>query len=332
MKLLKDNEIDTLMWQQLVDESPNASFFQTKACYDFYSSLNFLTPFLFAIEENNQISALVCGYIIADGNVIKQFLSRRAIVPGGVMLSDKCSAQALSLLLNSTSKVLKGKAIYIEFRNYHNYSAQKTIFSESGYSYLPHLNFQVTTPDIDTALKQLSSTKRRDVKLSQKEGAVIVDSKSGDDVKEYFTLLNDLYETRIKTPLFPLSFFEQLIQLNEAHLFCIKLNNKVIGGSLCVSLENKILYEWFVCGLDGKYKNIYPSTMATWAAIAFASENGYKYFDMMGAGKPDEGYGVRDFKSKFGGELVEHGRFLKINQKLLYSIGKKAIEILKRKK
>ena len=53
---------------------------------------------------------------------------------------------------------------------------------------------------------------------------------------------------------------------------------------------------------------------------------------MMGAGKPDEGYGVREFKSKFGGELVELGRFLSINNPILYSIGKKVIEIIKKKK
>jgi len=52
----------------------------------------------------------------------------------------------------------------------------------------------------------------------------------------------------------------------------------------------------------------------------------------MGAGKPDEGYGVRDFKAKFGGELVEHGRFIHINQPVLYTIGKQAVKFLKRKK
>jgi lipid II:glycine glycyltransferase (peptidoglycan interpeptide bridge formation enzyme) len=39
---------------------------------------------------------------------------------------------------------------------------------------------------------------------------------------------------------------------------------------------------------------------------------------MMGAGKPDEDYGVRDFKAQFGGTLVEHGRFLKVNNPLIY--------------
>jgi lipid II:glycine glycyltransferase (peptidoglycan interpeptide bridge formation enzyme) len=92
------------------------------------------------------------------------------------------------------------------------------------------------------------------------------------------------------------------------------------------------LYEWFVCGLDGQFKNVFPSTVATWAAIEYAAKNGLIRFDMMGAGKPDEGYGVREFKSKFGGTLVEHGRFLHVLNPLLYAIGKKAVQILKKSK
>ena len=51
---------------------------------------------------------------------------------------------------------------------------------------------------------------------------------------------------------------------------------------------------------------------------------------MMGAGKPDEEYGVRDFKAEFGGELVEHGRFLCITKSVLYQIGVIGINTLKK--
>ena len=51
----------------------------------------------------------------------------------------------------------------------------------------------------------------------------------------------------------------------------------------------------------------------------------------MGAGKPDEAYGVRDFKARFGGEQVEHGRFLYINKPLLYRVGKFGVKLLKKK-
>ena len=50
---------------------------------------------------------------------------------------------------------------------------------------------------------------------------------------------------------------------------------------------------------------------------------------MMGAGKPGEDYGVRDFKAQFGGNLVEHGRFLHVCRPVVYWLGNKAIAFLK---
>ena len=61
-----------------------------------------------------------------------------------------------------------------------------------------------------------------------------------------------------------------------------------------------------------------------------AAEHNMPRFDMMGAGKPDEAYGVRDFKAKFGGKEVEHGRWLAITKPLLYRIGVLGVKILKR--
>ena len=58
--------------------------------------------------------------------------------------------------------------------------------------------------------------------------------------------------------------------------------------------------------------------------------DGFSVFDMMGAGKPDEDYGVRDFKARFGGKLVEEGRFVHIAHPLLYKIGKWGVKLLKK--
>ena len=84
----------------------------------------------------------------------------------------------------------------------------------------------------------------------------------------------------------------------------------------------KIIYEWYIAGEDGKYPGIYPSVLATWAAMDYANKKSIPIFDFMGAGSPDNNYGVRTFKSKFGGELVEYGRFIRINKPLLYQLGK----------
>jgi len=333
MKIHKNiSEINPEQWQQLIDSSPVASFFQTREWYDFCSTLSFLKPFVYAVSENDKLTALICGYVVAEGNVLKQFFSKRAIVLGGALLDENISEKTLHALLTYVKKDLKKQAIYLELRNFNDYTPFRPTFEKVGFAYQPHLNFHIATPDIETALKQLSSTKRRDVKISQKEGAEIIEITEEKDLRAYYALLEDLYKTKVKMPLFPYDFFQKLVKLSNGKIFGIKYQDQIIGGSVCVFLENRAVYELFACGLDRKFKNIYPSTLATWAGIEYAARNGYKYFDMMGAGKPDEDYGVREFKAKFGGELVEYGRFLCILQPCLYKLGKKVIQIIKSRK
>jgi len=274
----------------------------------------------------------VCGYVISEGNFIKRFFSRRAIVPGGLLLDNEISTDALQFLLTQLKQELDKQSIYIEIRNFNDYSLFRTGFEFAGFVYQPHLNFHVATHDVESANLQLNRTKRRCLKLSRKEGAEWLETSDYEDVKAYYNLLLQLYKTKIKTPLFPLEFFEKIIQLPQGKLFVVKHYGKVIGGSVCVLLANRVVYEWFVCGLDGQTKNIFPSTLATWVGIEYAASNGFERFDMMGAGKPNEGYGVREFKSEFGGELVEHGRFLYIFSPKLYSFGKYIVKKLKARK
>ena len=330
MKIFTYNEIDSTQWQELLDKSSTASYFQSRECYDFYCRLSFLTPFLIGVSEDGQLTGLVCGYIISDGNAIKRFFSRRAIVPGGLLLAEDISEVALIALLDELKRQLTDKAIYIEIRNYNDYTAYRASIESAGFIYKPHLNFRVNTPDVETAFKNLNTTKRRDVRLSLKQGAEILLVNNTEDVQVYYKILKQLYQEKIKTPLFPLEFFEKLALSDAGRLFVVKYQHEIIGGSVCVAFDNKTLYEWFVCGRDGELKNIFPSTLATWAAIEYAAANKFEKFDMMGAGKPEEGYGVRQFKSEFGGELVEHGRFLYINNPLLYKTGEFAIKMLRK--
>jgi lipid II:glycine glycyltransferase (peptidoglycan interpeptide bridge formation enzyme) len=288
-----------------------------------------MKPFVFGISENDRLVGILSGYIISDGNIISKFLSRRAIVCGGPLLHTDISEYALKLLLITARKALKHKAIYFEIRNYNNYSQYKSTFDAAGFSYSPHLNFHVSTSNEEIARKNLSTTRRREIKLSGKAGAVWYETRDLQDLQTYYDILLDLYKTKVKTPLFPFEFFEKLILQSNGKLFIIKLNDRIIGGSVCAVLPNQIMYEWFVCGLDGQIKNVYPSTIATWAGIEYAALNGYTCFDMMGAGKPENGYGVREFKSKFGGELVENGRFLYINNPFLFNIGRAAVNIMR---
>ena len=221
--------------------------------------------------------------------------------------------------------------IYIESRNFHDYSKWRNIFEANGFAYQPHLNFHVDTSSLEVVDQNLGKSRKRDIRTTIRDGVTPVYQPTIEQVRAYYDILQDLYKTKVKTPLFRWEWFEQLYRCHDARFILTKLEGKIVGGTVCMELKGKALYEWFACGIDGVYPHIYPSTYATYLGIKYAAENGCKIFDMMGAGKPEEAYGVRDFKAKFGGELVEHGRFLCVRKPLLYKLGKLGVKLLKKR-
>jgi lipid II:glycine glycyltransferase (peptidoglycan interpeptide bridge formation enzyme) len=67
------------------------------------------------------------------------------------------------------------------------------------------------------------------------------------------------------------------------------------------------MYGWYG-GMDRAYSKYVPNELLMWNVLKWGAENGYCQYDFGGAGRPDEEYGVRDFKAKFGGKLVCYGR------------------------
>lgn len=331
MRIIENiNEINSQQWDLLFRTSKTRSFFQTRECYDLYAANpGFMQPFCFAVEDNDKLKGIIIGYIQRDGGRVKQYLSRRAIINGGPLLANDISDEALIMLLSECKKGLRGKAIYVETRNFEDYSQYKKIFEYCRFEYVPHLNFHIDTSSEEIVNQNLGKSKKRDIRISFRDGAEIVEHPNIKEVRALYDILKDLYRKKVKTPLYPLSFFDHLYQQSYSKFLLVRYKGNIVGGTVSVCLPGYAVYEWFACGEDGVYKNIYPSTVATYASIQYAAQNGYQHFDMMGAGKPDENYGVRDFKAQFGGQLVEYGRFLTILNPLLFNIGKLGVIILK---
>ena len=342
-QLLTYPDIDPQQWNELVQSSPTATWFQTKEAYEFYSSLpQEMTPFAVAIQRTNKLVAVCVGYITQAKNKLVQCLTCRAIIIGGPVIDEDATAEEVAALLNAVKKLQrsdlqpKGRTtatrstglspIYIETRNFHDYSKWKSVFETNGFAYQPHYDIHVHC----NAQHQMSEQRIRQVKKAVKNGAEICEAQSEQEIRDWYRILSQLYRTKVRTPLFSEEFFMQFYREGVGKYLLVKHQGKVIGGMMCPILDGKAIYEWYVCGLDEEYREQYPSVMATYAAIEYAKQNSLPLFDFMGAGKPDIPYGVRDFKMEFGGQLVEHGRFLCVRKPLLYWIGKMGVKWLKR--
>ena len=313
--------IDRQQWSELVRTSETGTWFQSPEAYDFFASLpELMEPFVYGVERADKLCAVCVGYVTKEPNPIKQFFTRRAIIIGGVVVAANGAKEDIVILLNYVRKELKPKSIYIETRNFNDFSPWKEAFEAAGFVYKPHLNFHV-----DPATNNLSDNRKRQLKKSD---AVVSEGVSELEIREWYEVLSELYRTKVKTPLWPIDFFLEAYRQGIAKFLLVKHEGRIIGGSMVVA-DERTVYEWFECGLNAECKDQYPSVMATWGGIQLAHQSGCTRYDMMGAGEPGVPYGVRDFKAEFGGQMVEHGRFLYVCKPMLYRLGVCVVKILK---
>ena len=322
MKLLTQYaQIDAVAWDRLIAESPVASWFQTREAYCFFDSLSFMEAFVVAVADGEKLTGLTVGYIQGDGGALKRKLSSRAIIIGGPLLSDEITDGQLSAMLNMLSQSLRQRCIYIETRNLNDYSRWRSTFEKCGFGYEPHYNFHIDTSDANVVDRRMDKSRRRRIRRAMENGVAV--NCENPDIQGFYSTLSNLYRTKIHKPLPPFDMFKQLGNMPFAKYFIVKNpQGETIGGQLILMLGQHVAYAWYCCGLDKEYHDLYPSIMANYAAIRYAADNGFERYDMMGAGTPKEDYGVRDFKAQFGGVLVEHGRFLKVNKCMVYNLGR----------
>jgi lipid II:glycine glycyltransferase (peptidoglycan interpeptide bridge formation enzyme) len=329
MQILKNHCLDRKKWVDLISNSFYSSPFQTQEFYEFYNSLESYTADVFAVEEKDEYKALVLVTVQKEQG-LKSSFSKRGIIYGGPILINS-GEKFLSFLLSEIYKYYKNDLIYIEVRNNHNYSGFLNIYTEEGWKYEKRLNVQLKTSGFNCKeiLANMKYNRRRELNQSYKEGAIVRLAENKEEVISLYQILNDLYKTRVKVPLPQQDFFVKLSSAEIGKIFIVVHNQRIIGGSFNVFYNDLSICTLYYCGIRDYHKRIFPTHLAIMGAIDFAIQNNLKLVDFMGAGRPDEEYGVRDYKLQFGGDLVEHGRFIIILKPLFYRLGKLGLRILK---
>ncbi len=331
------NSVDKKQWSDFVLKHPDGNPFQMPWMYEFFQSVNGYIPLcFFAINQNKEIKGCMHALIQMEGSGLKAKLSSRAIISGGPLINfdEPDSLEIFVLLLKTMLKKVSGQTIYIEFRNFFNLEKKYIdVLNSLKFQFEEHLNFIVHLNETENPIYKLNESKRRQVRKAIDKGAEIIIADNITQIRDYYEILVDLYKYRAKKPLADWTFFKNFFEINcqrkEGIYLLIRKDNKIIGGIMCM-MHYKTLFEWYVCGLDREYKDLYPSVMATWASIKYAKDNGFEYFDFLGAGNPNEKYGVRDFKSKFGGITTNYGRYIRINKPLIFNLGKSMVSIYSR--
>ena len=216
IKILTYDQIDQQQWQELVQSSPVATWFQTDEAYRFYQSVGGMQAFAYGVAEEGRLVGVIVGYTTKCTNAIQQYFTKRAIIYGGPLLDVDISNDALSILLKTVVQNIALNPIYIEIRNFNDYSRWKEIFNINGFDYQKHLDYHINTTSLDQAQSRIGKHRWRYIRLSMRDGAKIVENPSIEQVQAFYTILLDLYQTKVKTPLWSWEFFAQLYHVEHA--------------------------------------------------------------------------------------------------------------------
>ncbi len=323
--------IRTKVWSDFVKDHPKGNIFQTPEMYDVYLRTENYQPVLLTVVENDEVVGVLLSVIQKEYSGVLGKVTARSIIIGGPLIKDN-NPDVLKFLLDEYTQKIKDQVIFSQFRNLWNWGELKSVFSDTGYEYDPHLDILIDiTLEEEELWSKINSKARNKIRKSMKSDIVFkTPEPTKEIIKKSYEIFQNIYKNA-KIPLTDISLFENSVKIlaekNMIRFFCAYKDDQMIGVRIGL-LYKDVVYDWYAGSLHEFYK-FNPNDFLPYNTLVWGHNNGFKTFDFGGAGKPNVPYGVRDHKMKFGGELVEYGRYEKIHKPRLMSMAKAGLELYK---
>lgn len=320
-----EQNLDPSIWKVFLNNHPHNNIFQTVEMFEIYQKTNYYEPVIVtAVNEKNELLGILLTIIQKENGGWSGKFSARSIVWGGPIIKNN-NLNILDTILKEYKKQIHGKAIYTEFRNLWDWPAvMHDIFLKNGFYFEEHLDvINDLKLGANLLFKNLKPQARQKIKKAETIPLLLKEIENLIDFEKCVNIIKDNYK-RIKLPCADKSLFlesyNRLKNKNAFKAFAAIYQEKIIACRF-VLCYNKIIYDWYA-GADNSYLDKYPNDFLPWKIMEWGINNGYETFDFGGAGKPNVPYGVRDFKLKFGGKLVDYGRFILVHKPILMVIGR----------
>lgn len=336
MQIIRDYEdIDKNRWREFVLAHPNGSVFQTPEMYVVYANSKCYKPLVIAgVDNRKNIVAILLAVIQRESYDPIGFFTSRSIIIGGPLIAGD-NIEILDTVMHVYCATIKGKVIYSQIRNFSIQSLTlKDVFIRNGFLFEDHLNIILDlSVGADGLWTNVKRNRKDGINKARKQGFVFKPHSDFRDLKTFYSLLSELYRN-IKLPYPDVSFFESAnTHLKDNNMwFSLEYQGKPVIVLFAVTF-NRVMYAHSIgISQNPDLLKLRPVDIFYWEVIRWCSENDFGVYDWMGAGKPDEEYGVRKFKLQYGGMLYNYGRYLKTHNNLLYNFGKYSLSVLQRVK
>ncbi len=327
--------LDPSVWREFVDQHPQANVFHTPELFEVFARTQGHCPRLWAVVDHKKVLALLPIVSIQIGGRLGQYLPSRHVAYGSLLAAPGASTcEGLELLFRVYRKQLDPRVLFTELRNHVSQAEWKPTLETIGFEYEPHLNYliELTLPTSEI-FGAIGARTRKHIRRAQRAKRVEVSEVfTRSELSAWYALLELTY-ARAGVPLADISCFETAFHILRPRGMCKFWIAHIEGSPAACSVEllyRDQMYGWYG-GTDRRWSAETPNELLTWHILEWGAQNGYRVYDFGGAGRPAEAYGVRDFKAKFGGALVEYGRFIWVHSPRAMQFGKLAYQHLGRR-
>ena len=303
--------LDQDRWAEFVARHPDGSIFHTPEMHRVFAETLNHRPGLWAtVDEAGEVRALMTPVAIGSLRGPVRALAIRLVAFAGPLVAAGPDSSAAFGTLLRTYQGTRRTALFTEFRNHADTATLTSSLAACGFRHERHLNFLIDlTPTPEELWRRVASNARRNIRNARRLGVVVREAGDQSEIAAGYELLRAVYK-RIQVPLPDRSLFTAahriLGPLGRFKALLAYVDDRPIG-ILTLLMYRKAVYYWYT-GTLREYARYRAGDLLVWHAIESARAEGYFLLDFGGAGRPGEPYGVRDFKAKYGGRLVDFGR------------------------
>lgn len=319
-------ELNETKWNEFVLGNPHANIFHSPEMFRVFTNTRGYSPTIWAVEDQHgQVLALLLLVKVTVSS-LPSILTTRAVSFGSVLYEEgPHTNEALNLLLKTYIKEVEHPPLFTELRNLSDLSSIQPVLQDCGFEYEEHLNFLVdVSQPVDVVFQSIGRRTRKNIRRGLNQNKVIVERvMDREKVSACINLVRETYQ-KVNVPLADSSLFESAFDLLSPKEMIRVTMASIDGQPAATSFEllyKDVIYGWYG-GVDRRFSAYLPNELLMWEILKWGAESRYRVYDFGGAGKPDEEYGVRDFKAKFGGNLVAYGRNSYIHRPGLLNLSK----------
>jgi serine/alanine adding enzyme len=317
-------QLDEPAWRDFVATQPGTNIFHTPEMTEVFArAAGHRVSIWGTIDPTGVLLALLLPVEVTVGahlprlarGVTRALMARAVAYGGAACVGDEIGRRALSALLRAYRRGV-GPVLFTEVRHVCDAPDTRTALQAAGFVHERHLNYLIRLDRSEDDLwGALSRSARQRIRSGERKGVEVEVAGGPDDAGdphvagEAYRLLEVVYR-RARVPLAHRSLFDAALSVlgprGMCRLVVARLGGDVIGARFVLLHRGRML-DWYA-GSDRAFAAYSPNEVLVWHVLRWGREHGYDLFDFGGAGRPDEHYGPREFKAKFGGELVDFGR------------------------